>query len=99
MTTALSFENVCFAYAHDEVLHNVDLTVDAGSMVAVVGPNGGGKSTLLRLALGLHAPQRGRVTVFGDEPLQAARFRIPPQRFPRESTGRVLRSARPSPQD
>jgi len=40
-------------------------------MVAVVGPNGGGKSTLLRLALGLHSPQRGRVAVFGDDPLQA----------------------------
>ncbi len=71
MTTVLSFEDVCFAYAHDEVLHNVDLSIEAGSMVAVVGPNGGGKSTLLRLALGLHTPQRGNILVFGDAPLQA----------------------------
>lgn len=70
---ALSFEDVCFAYAREEVLHNVTLTVEEGSLVAMVGPNGGGKSTLLKLALGLHAPSRGRVRVFCQTPEQACR--------------------------
>lgn len=49
-------------------MHNVDFAVSERSLVAVVGPNGGGKTTLLRLALGLLKPQRGTVRVFGDPP-------------------------------
>ena len=64
----LRFEDVCFAYERQEVLHNVDLSVLEGSLVAVVGPNGGGKSTLMKLALGLLEPQFGRVRVFGEAP-------------------------------
>lgn len=64
----LRFENVCFGYERQEVLHNVDLDVPEKSLVAVVGPNGGGKSTLLKLALGLLRPRSGRVRVFGHPP-------------------------------
>ena len=67
-TAALQFSDVCFAYERDEVLHNVDLTVPETSLVAVVGPNGGGKTTLVRLALGLLKPRRGTVRVFGVAP-------------------------------
>jgi zinc transport system ATP-binding protein len=59
---------VCFAYERQEVLHNVDLSVPEKSLVAVVGPNGGGKTTLVKLALGLLKPQRGTVHVFGTAP-------------------------------
>ncbi len=65
---ALQFSDVCFAYEREEVLHNVDMSVPNKSLVAVVGPNGGGKTTLVRLALGLLKPARGTVRVFGDEP-------------------------------
>jgi zinc transport system ATP-binding protein len=65
---ALFFRDVCFAYEHQEVLHNVDLSVPDKSLVAVVGPNGGGKTTLLRLALGLLKPRRGTITIFGKMP-------------------------------
>lgn len=65
---ALLFRDVCFAYDREEVLHNVDLSVPEKSLVAVVGPNGGGKTTLVRLALGLLKPQRGTVRVFDDAP-------------------------------
>jgi zinc transport system ATP-binding protein len=71
----LEFEDVCFAYDHEEVLHNVCLNVTAGSLVAVVGPNGGGKSTFIKLALGFLRPQRGRVRLFGDTPVRT-RHRI-----------------------
>jgi len=54
------------------VLREVDLEVDAGEFLAIAGPNGGGKTTLLRLALGLEHPSRGRVELFGE---RADRFR------------------------
>jgi len=73
--TVLQFEDVCFAYEQDEVLHNVSLKVPGRSLVAVVGPNGGGKSTMLKLALGLLRPSLGRVRVFGQKP-EHARGRV-----------------------
>jgi len=46
-------------------VNNVSLTVAAGERVAVVGPSGGGKSTLLRLLLRLHRPQSGEISIGG----------------------------------
>ena len=58
-----------FAYRSSEpVLENVNLTVDEGEFASIIGPNGGGKTTLVRLILGLLAPQRGSVTLFGGNP-------------------------------
>lgn len=59
-------EELFFAW-HDEawVLENVNLDVGEGSFLGVIGPNGGGKTTLLRLILGELRPTRGKVTVFG----------------------------------
>jgi zinc transport system ATP-binding protein len=48
------------------VLSHVDLRVEEGEFVAIAGPNGGGKTTLLRLALGLERPTRGGVLLFGE---------------------------------
>ncbi len=62
---------VSFAYNGHPVLTGVDLAVEPGEMLAVVGPNGGGKTTLLRLMLGQVSPQRGAVRVFGLSPAQA----------------------------
>ena len=73
MPLAVQFEAVEFAYPHGPpVLREVDLKVDAGEFLAIAGPNGGGKTTLLRLALGLEHPSRGRVELFGE---RADRFR------------------------
>jgi zinc transport system ATP-binding protein len=64
MPVALRLEDVSFAYDHGApVLRDVDLTVDRGEFVAIAGPNGGGKTTLLRLILGLEQPTTGRVHV------------------------------------
>jgi zinc transport system ATP-binding protein len=64
MPVALRLEHVSFAYGHGApVLRDVDLTVDRGEFVAIAGPNGGGKTTLLRLILGLEQPTTGRVCV------------------------------------
>jgi zinc transport system ATP-binding protein len=66
--SVIDFRDVCFAYEREEVLHNVDLSVPKKCLAAVVGPNGGGKTTLVKLILGLLKPLRGTVRVFGDPP-------------------------------
>jgi zinc transport system ATP-binding protein len=65
MEQVVDFKNVCFSYNGHEVLHNVSFTAGANSFTGIVGPNGGGKTTLLRLMLGLIKPQRGSVSIFG----------------------------------
>jgi zinc transport system ATP-binding protein len=66
MPLALRFDGVDFAYTHGPpVLREVDLDVQEGEFLAIAGPNGGGKTTLLRLALGLEHPSRGRLELFG----------------------------------
>ena len=65
---AVELRKVAFAYgAAKPVLSDVDLVVRRGEFVAVAGPNGGGKTTLLRVALGLVRPTRGRAFLFGEE--------------------------------
>jgi zinc transport system ATP-binding protein len=55
------------------VLRHVTLQVEAGSTLGLIGPNGGGKTTLMRLILGLHEPTRGRISVEGMTPRRAVR--------------------------
>jgi zinc transport system ATP-binding protein len=69
----IQFEDVCFAYNREEVLHNISLSVPGQTLTAVVGPNGAGKSTFVKLTLGLLSPGRGRVRVFGDAPVRVRR--------------------------
>ncbi len=71
----IAFEDVWFSYDSASVLEAVTLTLRERELVCVVGPNGGGKTTLLKLALGLLNPMRGRVRVFGRSP-RRARTRI-----------------------
>jgi zinc transport system ATP-binding protein len=67
LPVASRFAGVCFAYpGAPPVLNDVDLEIERGEFVAIAGPNGGGKTTLLRLALGLEAPTAGRVELFGE---------------------------------
>jgi zinc transport system ATP-binding protein len=74
MPLALELRHVCFAYpGGPEVLHDVDLEVEAGEFVAIAGPNGGGKTTLLRVAVGLERPARGEALLFGEPPAESER--------------------------
>jgi zinc transport system ATP-binding protein len=59
---ALRLQGVSFAYGHSPpVLRDVDLEVERGEFVAIAGPNGGGKTTLVRLVVGLEQPTSGCV--------------------------------------
>ena len=69
MPLAVELRGVSFAYPHGpQVLRNVDLAIEEREFVGIAGPNGGGKTTLLKLALGLEHPQRGLVRLFGAAP-------------------------------
>ncbi len=73
MPAAIRVENLSFAYHPTErpVLENVSFEVPAGGYVAIVGPSGAGKTTLMRLLLGLLTPTSGRIVIDG-VPLGAA---------------------------
>lgn len=69
---AIRFVDVDFGYIpSDKVLQNINLTVAAGDFACVVGPNGGGKTTLLKLILGILKPTSGSVQVFNQKPEKA----------------------------
>lgn len=70
---AIVVQNVCFAYGPQEVLHNVSFEIPPCTLVVIVGPNGGGKTTLLKLLLGAEEPARGTVRVFGQPPASVRR--------------------------
>jgi zinc transport system ATP-binding protein len=62
---------VSFSYEGVTALSEVSLAIEAGDTVSVVGPNGGGKTTLLKLILGLLRPSRGVIRLFGRPPEEA----------------------------
>jgi zinc transport system ATP-binding protein len=67
----ISLNDVTFSYGGVPALENATLSVGQREAVCIVGPNGGGKTTLMKLILGLLAPQRGEVRVFGQPPERA----------------------------
>jgi zinc transport system ATP-binding protein len=67
MPLAVELRSVSFAYPQGPpALSDVDLAIERGEFVAVAGPNGGGKTTLVRVALGLERPTRGEALLFGE---------------------------------
>lgn len=79
-TPAVEYRDVSFAYpakgdprSSRPVLERVSLTVNEGERLGVLGPNGGGKSTLLKLTLGLLKGATGEILVFGEAPARAVR--------------------------
>lgn len=67
MQVAAELEHVSFGYRPGQrVLEDVSLRIGEGEFVAVAGPNGGGKTTLVRLVLGLERPSEGQARLFGE---------------------------------
>jgi len=75
---AVSFENISFAYSEDSgnVLHNVSFEIPIGAKVAFVGGSGSGKSTILKLLLGLYEPKNGKMTVLGNDTAHVGKHAI-----------------------
>ena len=65
---AVKIDQVSFSYGQEQVLSDVSFVVERGDFVSLVGPNGGGKSTLLKLILGLLKPASGEIKVLGQSP-------------------------------
>lgn len=65
--TAIDLADVGFRFDDRQALEHVSLRVARGEFIAVIGPNGGGKSTLLKIILGVLKPQSGSVRVLGEE--------------------------------
>lgn len=68
MTPAIEIKNASVYYGDTPALLDISMTVEPGQFVTVVGPNGGGKTTLFRLLLGLVKPTKGSVRVLGMTP-------------------------------
>lgn len=75
MASAVSLHDVCFSYQDLFVLKNISFNIQEGQFVGIIGPNGGGKTTLLKLILGFLRPDSGNIRVFGQS-LDAARQSI-----------------------
>ncbi len=65
--TIIHLNRVCFSYVNEEVIKDVSLEIHKGDYVGIIGPNGGGKSTLLKLMLGILKPNDGAIRLFGTD--------------------------------
>lgn len=70
----VDMRNVYFSYDHVSVLEDVNIQVQQRDFLAIIGPNGGGKTTILKLILGMLEPNRGIIRVFSKNPKQGRRF-------------------------
>lgn len=68
MDKAILFEHVGFSYNGTVVLEDVNFSINPGEFIGIFGPNGGGKTTLLKLIMGFIKPDYGKVEVFGTQP-------------------------------
>ncbi len=64
----IEIKNLSFSYQKQKVLEKINLCVEEGDFLAIIGPNGGGKSTLLKLILGINPVKEGSIKIFGEKP-------------------------------
>lgn len=63
----IELHDISFAYGEEKVVDKVSLAIHKGDYLGIIGPNGGGKSTLLKIMLGILKPQSGKVKLFGTD--------------------------------
>ncbi len=71
----IEIKNLQFAYNRQPVLQDIDFSIDKGDFIAMIGPNGGGKTTLLKLMVGLLQPTAGTVRIL-NKPVEKASHHI-----------------------
>ncbi|HSW66317.1 MAG TPA: metal ABC transporter ATP-binding protein [Bacillota bacterium] len=64
-STTIELKDISFAYNHGPTLEHISLKINSGDYVGVIGPNGGGKTTLIKLLLGLLKPASGQILLWG----------------------------------
>ena len=69
----VELSNLDFSYGQTPALRQINLAVPQGSILGLIGPNGGGKTTLVRLLMGLVRPTRGSIRIDGLLPRDAVR--------------------------
>jgi len=72
----LLVEGLCTKIGKIDILHNIDMVVNEGEIVAVIGANGAGKSTLLNTLAGLYRPSAGSVTLDGNQISQFPAYKV-----------------------
>ncbi len=70
-TAAIKIRDLSYSYDQHPILTDVQFTIMPFDSICVVGPNGGGKTTLLKLIIGLLVPDKGTVSIFGKKPEEA----------------------------
>ncbi|BCD59681.1 MULTISPECIES: metal ABC transporter ATP-binding protein [unclassified Nitratiruptor] len=68
MRKAIEIEHLWFRYQNEYVLEDITVSIEENEYIAIIGPNGGGKTTLVKLILGLLQPTKGSVHIFGQPP-------------------------------
>jgi len=63
--TQIEIENLSFSYEAVSILNKVNLRIQKGEFIGIIGPNGGGKTTLLKLLMGFLTPTKGKISVAG----------------------------------
>jgi zinc transport system ATP-binding protein len=63
----IEIKNLSFSYDKDNVLEDINLCIDEKDFLAIIGPNGGGKSTLLKLLLGINKTKSGSIKIYNEE--------------------------------
>lgn len=71
---AITIRHLWAGYEQEQVLEDINLTVYAGDFIGLIGPNGGGKSTLLKVLLGLLPPTRGEIQILGHSVREGRRY-------------------------
>lgn len=70
----VDLHHIYFSYDDIPVLDDINITVEQYDFLSIIGPNGGGKTTILKIILGLLEPNKGTVTVFGTSPKRARKY-------------------------
>ncbi len=66
----ININNLSFSYDKDIILENINLTINEKDFLAIIGPNGGGKSTLLKLILGINKSKDDSIKIYDKKPIQ-----------------------------
>lgn len=74
METAIEIKNLSVSYDKNDAVNNISLKIRKGEYVNIIGPNGGGKTTLIKSVLGLLKPQSGNITISGKSIKKGRKF-------------------------